>query len=313
MILEDYVARVYLPAHLNRSPRTLADYATICRTMRRFAGRPVLLSDLSDAFVESYLAWLGSANESDTIQRRPASPATQNRHRAVILALWRYARRSKVRMMLAERAPATDPDVEKLHTPRRIPEAWSQVELSALLQTASRRPGRVGHVAAGDFWPALICTAYVTAWRIGAIMRLEPADLESFGEPLDGRYPGQLRSPAESQKHFADEVALVDHATFALLSRLQPGRHSRLFPWDATVKTLREHFRGIVADSGLRTRKYLFHKLRASHASLLESRGGDATTSLGHSSRRVTLASYLDPRLSRRPAVELLPPIAILS
>lgn len=51
-------------------------------------------------------------------------------------------------------------------------------------------------------------------------------------------------------------------------------------------------------------------RIRRTFASFIESAGGDATEALGHSCRRVTLESYIDPTVVRKPPPNrLLPPL----
>lgn len=317
--LEEFFRTTYRPKRLRgASPRTIEDYGSVFRLTEEFLGRPWLLRELTDELVESYLGWLAAGGPSKgphcgrSRLNRPRSTATRNKHLAYLLALWRAAREKKVRAVLGEEAPRDDPDVRKERAPKRIPEAWTPEEIATLIAIAELEPGTVGGVRAADWWPALFQTLYVTGWRIRTALQLTPAALEVFTAPLPCGAPACLRARGEVMKDHDDDRKPIDHATLDRLLRLGPATRERLFPCDVTPKTLRARMRKQLRLAGLSTRKWLFHKVRATHATALHAAGGNATASLGHSDPAVTAASYLDPRyLRQKSPIQLLPPLVI--
>lgn len=319
LTLQGFWETMYLPKRLRgASPRTLEDYRSVFRLTHEFLGREWLVRELSDDLVESYLTWLAAGGPSKgphcgrSRLNRPRATATRNKQLAYLLALWRAARQRKLREALGEDAPADDPDVRKERAPKRIPEAWTPAEIATLVAIAELEPGKVGGVRAADWWPALLQVLYLTGWRIQTVLRLTPAALEIFSTPLACGSPACLRARGEHMKDHDDDRKLVDRATLDRLLRLGPSTREKLFPCDVTTKTLRARLRKQMRLAGLSTNKWLFHKLRATHATALHAAGGNATVSLGHSDPKVTAASYLDPRhLPQKAAVHLLPPLVI--
>jgi integrase len=81
------------------------------------------------------------------------------------------------------------------------------------------------------------------------------------------------------------------------IERLRPFTEGRIFavPWKAVKDSFYYHYGELLKRAGLpRTRDFKPQRLRKSFASFLEAAGGDATSALGHTDRRVTTASYLD-------------------
>lgn len=76
-------------------------------------------------------------------------------------------------------------------------------------------------------------------------------------------------------------------------------RGGLIFEADFCPATIYNRYRKILEEAGLPTdRNHKFHCLRRSVASYFEAVGGDATKLLGHSTRRVTEKSYLDPTIT---------------
>lgn len=327
LTLRAFYEQYYRPKKLRTASRhTIEDHRATLNRLQLFLSQDVPLKDLTDRLVEDFLCWLAE---------RGSSAATQNKHLANLRAWWALARRRKIRAAIGEHnAPADDCDVEKVKRPKRTPDAWSEQEVTQLVEQAARTAGswlvlvgdRAVRIYACDFWPALILFLYVVGPRIEAAMELSVDAVTFFDEPQQreglGKVGGALHVAAESQKHFADQsTRLPLWLCEALAPIVTPGwtsgdgvRGGKLFPWPydphpdrSGFTTLRRRFKKIVKRAGLSTRRLWFHKLRASHGVELENRGGNATESLGHSSRAVTLASYLDPTKSTKPcAAELL-------
>lgn len=263
------------------------------------ADRPVMLSDMSAELIEGAMAWM---------LRRGRSPATANKLRRNLVALWHHA----YRRGFLERPPLDVPTCKEL---RKDPEAWSIDEFNGLLEAASRRPGKVGGAVASTWWRALLLTCYGTGARIDVLMRT-PADCFD----ADAR---TLVLKAELQKQKADQLQKLQRPTAEALAKLDAaGRGlATLFedwPYDRRQRqwaALNNGLRRIIVDAGLRpspnqvTRRDLWHRIRRTFGSYVAAKGGPhlAQSLLGHSSLSVT-ARYLDPRIVHtKSADEVLP------
>lgn len=178
--------------------------------------------------------------------------------------------------------------------PERIPRAWSEPELAALLKAASEMPGKVGSVPAGRWWLALLLVCWDTGERITAVMRSSWGDLD-----LADRW---VYFPAENRKGGRRDRQFRLHAdTVAALNAIRSPIRERVFFWPWTETSLWGHFTDVLIRAGLpHDRKCKFHKMRRSVATHAEAAGLNATEILGHSCRRVT-EGYLDPRFLDKP------------
>lgn len=315
LTLKDFFEKFYQPSQLlGCSPRSAEDYPSLFRSLAEFSGRDWLLRDLTDDNVSAYLGWL--------IAVRGRAPATANKHRACLVALCRYAcRRRIVDKIGSANVPPYVLEVDKLPVPKRMPESWTLDELTRLLAATADETGTIGTAPASLWWQAFISFLFATGYRIEQVLRLPPSAFEANSKTLI--------VPAELTKDRADDARRLAPAICQLLEQIVDRQADRLFAWPydsqrqgsddrlrarATSKTIRLHFRRIMERAGLTTRRWLFHKMRASHATELQNAGGDATASLGHSSPTLTVNSYLDPRnLRRQSPAELLPAIPLPS
>jgi integrase/recombinase XerD len=257
-----------------RSPRTGHQYDVYLRFFDRYLERPALLTDLDDETVTAFLGWLKAGR----------SPATVNRARECILALWRWlARKRKVEQF---------PDVDRLQEYKRVPEAWSAAQIAHLVETAYRgdwgkkAPEPIGGTPANLWWAGILLFVYDTGCRIGAVLAVRVADVN-----LD---TGRVLVRAETQKQHADQVFHLDPTTCAILREFAHG--DRLFPWQMCIGSLYGHFRRLLKAAGLpHGRRDKFHRIRRTAATMAELHVGRgvATVLLGHSSAEVT-KSYVD-------------------
>lgn len=154
---------------------------------------------------------------------------------------------------------------------------------------ARSAPGIIGKIPAKDWWPALLLTLFDTAERIGAVMALcwPSVDL--------GR--GWIIFDAMTRKgRTADNVKRIAGDTTKALKNIRHG-DDNVFPWPYAPTSLWTRYELLLAAAGLpNDRKHKFHAIRKTTASHYEAAGGNATSLLGHASRRNT-ERYLDPRI----------------
>ncbi|HVU88034.1 MAG TPA: site-specific integrase [Pirellulales bacterium] len=264
----------YKPLRLRgRGEKNDLQYRVNIDHLQKFLGREPILTDLDDELIT---AFINSFVESGR------APATAQKARSHILALWRFAARKQ----FVDKFP----DVPAVPQPQRIPKAWSKAELATLFAALRDEPGEIGGVPAGAWWLALHQILWWTAERINAVMQLRWSDVD-----LDS---GWLIVPAEFRKfQTADKsTELPAEAIEALRAIREPAREL-LFPWPYTPVYLWAKYGRILKRAGLPTdRKSKFHRMRKSAASYFEAAGGNATELLGHSARRVTL-NYLSPAI----------------
>ena len=270
--LLEYHAQFYERIKLaGKSPNTRRIYRGTIRQFEKHLGRTPLLSDLDDETVAVFMAWT-------TGQGR--SPATANRHRNALVALWRFAAR--------KRHVEEFPDVDSLQEFKRVPVAYTGEQMGRLLAVAPN-PKPIAGIPSRLWWSALLLLIYDTGIRIGAALKLECADFDR-----DSR---KLLIRAEIQKQRADQMLLVSEETAAVLAKCIAVRErDRLFPLDVCMCTVYFRLSGMLKRAGLpHGRRDKFHKIRRTCATMVELHGGrgSAMVQLGHSNPRVTEA-YID-------------------
>lgn len=285
--LQGFYSSVYLPLRLRgKSASTKGQYLIQLRHFEKFLGRDPLLTDLTDEVVSAFLA---------SIIERGNAPATANKARNHILALWRLAARKQFVAEYPDVAPETEP--------RRVPKAWMPDELQKLFEACEQLPGRVGAIPASVWWYALLVILWWTGERIGAVLQLKWSDLDQNS--------GWLTVPAEARKRkTGDMIFHLPPEAMTALAKITVPRRPLIFPWPFGRNYVWNRYNKILKEAGLPSdRKSKFHRIRKSTASYYEAAGGNATDLLGHSERSVTMA-YLDPRIAKgpQPAAKLFSP-----
>jgi len=276
MLISDYLDSVYVPSRLlDASPHTVRLYRLSISAFAKTIDRPPTLDDLTNDLIRLHLAKRMSARRS---------PATANKDRAQLLAIWRHATTHGYK--------TTWPDVRELREPQRAPVAWLPGECGVLLAQSCRERGRIGGVPAGLFWNALLLVLLDTGERIGAVMQLRWDWLSRDG--------GFLAIPAEARKgRTRDKVFRLSDATGVAIQKLreyQPG--PLVFAWPHNRGCLWRRFGMVLSHAGLPAdRKSKFHRLRKTVATAVYAAGGDAQRALDHRDARTT-ESYLDPRIT---------------
>lgn len=287
--ITDYFETWYCPVKLAmRTERTHHQYRVVIRLFGDFLERPATLDDLQDDVVTAFIGW--------GRQNRNWSPATCNKARNHLCALWRYAAR--------KRHVDDFPDIDPVPGYRRIPEAWTGEEVQAILRAATLTAGYVGSIPARFFWTALLLTLYDTGARIGAIRQARWRDFQPAKNLL------LLR--AENQKQRADQAVVLHANTIHLLSliRGEAGADDLIFPWVQAGTSIWLHFGKILKRAGLpANRRGKFHKMRRTAATNVALLGGTAAASdlLGHSSEHVTKCYIDTTKLPMRSWVDEMP------
>lgn len=276
MLLLEYLDYVYTPSRLlDASPHTVRLYRLSIEAFRRSLDRPATLDDLTNDLLRLHMAKRIAAKKS---------PATANKDRAQLLALWRHA--------TVHGHKTTWPDVRELREPVRAPIAWLPGECEKLIDQINREKGMVGAVPAPVFWSNLLAILLDTGERIGAVMQIEWGWISFEG--------GFLSVPAEARKGRArDKVFKLSPATVAGLRKLKEHQvRGLVFDFPHNRACLWRKYAEILRKAGLPTdRKSKFHRIRKTVATAVYAAGGDAQRALDHSDSRTT-ESYLDPRIT---------------
>ena len=246
------------------------------RRLANFTGHEVTLDELKDDLINDWMAWQ---------IERGCVPETANGCMAHVLALWRYAWKKR----LVEELPR---DVEKIRTPKRIPEAWSQRELAQILEACAATEGAIAGIAAAKWWIMFVLASYDSGLRLNTLLSLRTEDLDPER--------GIVFVHFEDQKHKADQVFRLHPDTLAAIAETGVDDRELLFPipWK-TYKPLSPRYKAILNRAGLPFgHRDLFHKLRRTHGTFVFDVAGEdaAIESLGHASRQVARASYIDMR-----------------
>lgn len=288
LLLSELFEGHYRPKRLRgKSPKTAYQYHVQIRHFEKFLGRPATIGDLTDLIVSQFLD-----------QRATETTAsTSNKARNHILALWRFAAQKKL---------TTEwPEIPALREPERIPEAWFSDEVAKLLAGCRQMKGWYEGVRRCDWWEALYWFWWSTGERRTAAILLECSRVD-----LDR---GFAHVPAEQRKgQSRDELYPLLPECVAALRRIWLPERKLVFPWPYKCEaTFYGHHRQLLRMAQLPVSRFNGpQKMRRTFASYVEAGGGNATEALGHSSRRVTKRSYLDPRITgEKKAAKLLPKI----
>lgn len=276
MTLNEFFEGVYRPLKLrSKSQNTVRLYRITIRNFARTLNRQPTIADLTDEIVGSHLC---------RFRELGRSPATVNKERCQLLALWRFACQRE----MITRWPCVPMEIE----PQRAPLAWLPEELNALIAACESQKGFVGEVPAKIFWPALLAVLLDTGERIGAILGLRWHHLSKEW----------LLVPAELRKgKKRDRTYCLSADTLAKLDRLRQFNQSRMFHWPYYWGYLWQKFGLILQEAGLQAdRKSKFHRLRKTVASAHAMAGNDPQAAMDHQFRRTT-ERYIDPRVVPTP------------
>ena len=255
-------------------------------------GRPAKLVDLNDDSITKVMQWVAAKGRS---------PATVNIAREQLMALANFAnRRGMIRVV---------PDVAPMKEFKPSPTTWSPAELEKLLAAIRadyvydgkrrfyKKP--IAGVDARLWWEALIRTMLDCATRIGALLQVRWDDIN-----LER---GIIHIRAETQKNKEAQQHPLKPETVALLRAIKSPEREVVFYWPRDIMLVWRDLKRLLRSAGLpHGRRDMFHKLRRTTATVYEKAGYNATSLLGHSSRKVT-ECYLDPTvLTVKPASEVM-------
>lgn len=154
--------RHYRPRKLlGRSEKNTYQYGVQLNHFTRFLGREPTLHDLTDETLCELLDWFHRGVDRGLRMR---SPATVNKMRAHIVALWTFA--ADVGLV------SLRPTVLDLPEPDNPPTAWTLEELGRLFAACRRQTGTIAGVSAAGWWTAAHCFWWDGGERTSATLAL---------------------------------------------------------------------------------------------------------------------------------------------
>lgn len=258
------------------SNRTKREYQNTIVHLNRFLKRKATVADLNDETLKKYIRH----------RVRTRSGATAKKDRQQLLALWRWAYKTR----LTEESPRDIPVVE---VERRTVRAWSPAEVAAILKACDNAP--TCNDGWGPLhWRALILALYDSGERIAALLRCPIAGYD--------RERRTLLIPAEVRKRgLADQQATLHDDTVKAIDAmlaLRWWRTKTLFGTAVHDDTMRRRLRAILKAAGINHAGHKpFHDIRRTSYTLTFAVFGRevARRQCGHQSDLSRY--YLDERL----------------
>lgn len=278
-----FFENVYRPHRLiDGSTSQITKHRATIRTFSEVLGRTAELNDLTDDNVSKLMQHIAANGRK---------PGTINHQRNHLLALANHAVRRGLLRQVFEVAPVRDYQ----HSPK----AWTQEQLAKLMDTIRQLRGMVRGIPAALWWEALHRCLWDSGVRIGALMQIKWTDID-----LDR---GILRVRPETQKDREEQQHPLKPSTVEILKSISQPVRELVFDMPIMYASLFYQYKRILKAAGLpNDRASMFHRMRKSVASHYEREGGNATSLLGHSSRKVTMR-YIDPTISSpKPAAAVL-------
>lgn len=275
--LTRFVADTYFAQNFRiSSDSTRRHYRIVLADLAAVLGRSPTIGDLTDETICRVLRFVASRVDS-------AHTVDQRRSYLVALSNW-CSRRGYLPWWVS---------VERYPTPEISPEAWTLDQVQALWAACERFPGDYCGIRAAHWWKAFHAVLWDCGERTEATLAVEWDWLAE---------DGWLRIPARVRKGRRKPAAYrLKPLTLSLLAAMRTVR-KLVFEFPGCQATFYGHYGRLLRLAGLPDdRRSKPQRMRRTFASHLEAAGGDATAALGHSSRRVTERSYLDPRIVQPP------------
>ena len=279
----------------NLDRKTMALYAGLLERLRTFLGHEPTTADLDDLVISRYLR----ARASDTWAGRTIRPASVQKDKAMLQAVWNLAAK--------KRWVAEFPELPRIKVAKSIPtgRAYTAEDVAKLIRRARHRIGTTGGQPSAWWWSTLVYMAYCTGERATAMLSLRWSELDTFRRRvlfLGSTRKGQTR---DIERDFTADLAAILEAR-----RRQP--EDLVWRWDRHRGSLWTSLKLMCRLAGVKYRGFHgFRRTRASYAALA---GGTAaaTQVLDHSDPRLQ-ERYVDPTIcpSEQSLVDVMPPLRL--
>lgn len=255
-------------------------YEMLIARLSRFLGREATVADLDDLVISRYLRWRA---ETPGWKGRVPSPASVQKDRVMLAAIWTYAAR--------KRLAAEFPELPRIKVPKRIPtgRAYTADDVAALIRTAKRRKGKTGGLPSSWWWQTLLYCIYCTGERFEAATSLRWGDVDLAGCRVI--YRGETRKGAtrDIERQITPQLA-------KMLAEHQGPDNALVWPWDRRSRSQWASLKVLCRSAKVKYRG--FHGLRRTAASYAALAGGRAaaTQLLDHSDPNLQRV-YVDPAI----------------
>ena len=182
------------------------------------------------------------------------------------------------------------PYLEKPHKRPKTPDPFTLDEISAWLEAAKgAKVPQIRGLSPAKWWRAIILFTFNSGFRIGTVIKLQ-------WKMLDGN---MLNIPSEAYKGGYEKKFVLSTPALEAIEPLRKleFRFPAIFPWP-----FEKHYLQVVRSRMMKVskipegRRFGFHALRKAHASFLSQVNPFiAQASLGHTSLKTTIDSYIRP------------------
>lgn len=280
MTLRKLLVERYAPVK-GISARTVEIYSHTIARFSEFLGREAVVSDLEEDVIAAFLVWRGKTAHS--ARRGIPSAGTVRKDRTQLLALALYCFRKR----LIQEFPV----VRQVRGSQKLPRGFTAEEVAKMIVAARQRQRLVAGLPASWWWSTLIYSAWCTGARIGELLALRWADVDTARAEvvfLAGTRKGHTRDIA---RRITTDLA-------AELERHRRGDDELVWPWHCRPASIYASMEILCAKAGVPQRR--FHAIRKASASYVAAAGGDAVSHLDHSDANITRDHYLDDRVVKR-------------
>ena len=263
----------------NLGDKSMLLYGMLLRRFETHLGHTPTVADLDDLVVSRYLR----VRATQTWRGRPVSPASVQKDKVMLAAVWNLAAR--------KRWVAEFPELPKLRVPKRLPvgRAYTSDDVSRLVRRAKSRKGVTGGQPSAWWWSTLIWTGYLTAERKSALLALR------WGQVDDARC--EVVFLGATRKGATRDISRQITPDLARMMAVRRGPPDALvWDWDRHPQSLYTSLKVLCGLAGVQYRG--FHGLRRSAASYAALAGGRAaaTQLLDHSDPNLQQV-YVDPEI----------------
>jgi integrase len=263
----------------NLDEKTMRLYGSLLVRLRAFLGREPTVADLDDLTISRYLR----ARVSDTWAGKKIRPASVQKDKAMIAAVWNLAAR--------KRWVNEFPELPRIKVSKSIAtgRAYTAEDVAAMIRRARHRKGTTGGKPSAWWWSTLIYMAYCTGERATALMSLRWGELDTKRRRVIFLGSTRKGSTRDIERDFTADLAEILEAR-----RGEPG--DLVWPWDRCKGSLWTSLKLLCRLAGVRYRG--FHGLRRTRASYAALAGGKAaaTQVLDHSNPQLQ-ELYVDPTI----------------
>jgi integrase len=284
MLLEEVLTTQFFRLKTGiRSEKTRCHYLRAVRWLGELLGHPAKVDELTDDNLAGLLQWLQSY--------RGVAASTANGSHKCLCCLWRWCRDRDLPVR-------GGPTVAKLQTPRRIPRALREDELTRLIAAAHASPGSICGMPARTWWLTLLALEMDTGARAKELlsMRWEMVDWND----------GTITVPAEVRKgsHHDERYGFLPD-TLAWLERVKRPE-GLILQWDRDPSRYYQLWSDLLERAGLPTgRAWKTQCLRRTFATLVE-RGGQARSFYAETAKVEKVAKIVSENVAKesRPVFE---------